>query len=188
MLRARDNPFATHRVLRERYRLDEAGWRELRTRLCALNYRGAIVGPHGSGKTTLLEDLAATLARENWRVVFAQLTAEFPELPSGVRATDFGARDILMIDGAEQLSPLAWCWLRWRARRAGGLIITTHNDGRLPTIWRCATSPLLLTDLVVSLGERLADEEAAKLHARHDGNLRGALRELYDRWATSGVE
>src|SRR5688500_16201828 len=68
-LRARDNPFAVHRVLAERYRLDEAGWTRLEARLAALDNRGAIVGPHGSGKTTLLEDLADRLERRGERVV-----------------------------------------------------------------------------------------------------------------------
>src|SRR5262245_20903347 len=80
MLRARDNPFATDRVLRERYRLDASGWALLTARLRGLKHRGAIVGPHGSGKTTLLEDLAARLASNGWRITQARLTVEYPAL------------------------------------------------------------------------------------------------------------
>ena len=61
MRRACDNPFAVHRVLRERYRLSAVQWQALLARLERLGWRAAIVGPHGSGKTTLLEDLAGRL-------------------------------------------------------------------------------------------------------------------------------
>ena len=86
-----------------------------------------------------------------------------------------------MLDGAEQPGVLSWRLFRWHARRAGGLLITTHRAGRLPTLHRCATTPALLRELVAALGENIDDAEAARLHARHGGNLREALRELYDR-------
>jgi hypothetical protein len=186
MLRARDNPFATDRVLRERYRLDASGWALLFARLRTLRHRGAIVGPHGSGKTTLLEDLAARLASGGWRITHARLTVEFPVLGVSIPSRRLAAlepRDLLLIDGAEQLSALRWGWVRFRARGAGGMIITTHKPGRLPTLWRCSTTPELLRDLSGSLGVPLAEHDAAALHARHSGNLRNALRELYDRHA-----
>lgn len=182
--RARDNPFATDRVLRERYRLDASGWALLGARLRTLQHRGAIVGPHGSGKTTLLEDLATRLAAQGWRVTQVRLTVEYPALGLTVsprRLSALEPRDLLLIDGAEQLSSLQWWLMRFRARGAGGLIITTHSPGRLPTLWRCRTSPALLRDLSGSLGVPLAEHDATELFTRHAGNLRNALRELYDR-------
>ena len=155
MLRACDNPFAVHRVLAERYRLDETEWARLLARLERLGNRGAIVGPHGSGKTTLLEDLAERLARR-------------------------GERDIIMVDGADQLSRFEWIQLRLRARAARGLIITSHRDGMLPLLHRCETSPELLSDLVRSLGQPISAARAAELHASHRGNVRDAIWELYD--------
>ena len=67
-MRARDNPYAAHRVLKVRYRLTESQWQELLARLDELGYRAAIVGPQGSGKTTLLEDLAERLSARGFRI------------------------------------------------------------------------------------------------------------------------
>lgn len=183
MVRAKDNPFATERVLRERYRLDEAGWAELLRKWERLGRRGALVGAHGSGKTTLLEDLAGRLERDGWRVVWVRLSAEFPRLPERCDAGFFaglGAQDVVLVDGAEQLGAVAWVIFRYRVRRAGGLVITTHRAGRLGTLRRCETTAELLRELVAALGETLSAEEAGRLHARHRGNVREALRELYD--------
>jgi hypothetical protein len=185
MLRARDNPFASCRVLRQRYRLDESGWALLLARLRGLRHRGAIVGPEGSGKTTLLEDLAARLESSGWRITLLRLTTEQPSLATAEwrRLGTLEGRDLVLVDGAEQLSRWPWLRLRFRARRAGGLVITTHAAGRMPTIWRCRTTPELLCELSSSLGVPLTELEAQDLFRRHRGNLRDALRELYDRFA-----
>lgn len=186
MRRARDNPFATDRVLRERFRLDASGWALLFARLRGLRHRGAIVGARGSGKTTLLEELAARFATQGWRVVSVRLTVEFPALGLAIsrqRLARLEPCDLLLIDGAEQLSAWQWWLVRFRARHAGGIIITAHRPGRLPTLWRCQTSPALLRDLVNSLGVPLAAHDATDLFTRHQGNLRDAIRELYDRHA-----
>ncbi|MGC4072838.1 MAG: hypothetical protein QM760_10010 [Nibricoccus sp.] len=189
MLLARDNPFATERVLRQRYRLDEADWAGLLTRLKQMRFRGALVGAHGSGKTTLLEDIAKRLERDGWRLVWVRLSTEFPRLPEECDGEFFarlGEKELVLLDGAEQLGLLAWWLFRYQARRAGGLVITTHRAGRLPTLRRCETTPQLLSELVASLGESLLEADAERLHARHRGNLREALRELYDERA--GIE
>jgi hypothetical protein len=187
MLCARDNPFAVHRVLRERYRLDAPQWDTLLARLEALRWRAAIVGPHGSGKTTLLEDLAERLSTRDWQIVLVRLSRERCTVPGDLAPATFGPRDMILVDGAEQLSLPAWWWLRWQTRRAGGLIITTHASGRLPVAWRCETSARLLRNLATSLGVEIAPSQAADLHARHRGNVRAALRELYDRAAAGMV-
>lgn len=185
---AKDNPFAVHRVLRVRYALSKAGWVRLLERLRGMGHRGAVVGPKGSGKTTLLEDLAARLEAAAWRVHWVRLSSDHHAIDAkhARELWRLGRGDALLIDGAEQLGRWEWWILRQRTRRAGALVVTTHRPGRLKTVHRCETSPELLRDIVRQLGQELDWVCACELHARHDGNIREALRELYDTWAARG--
>lgn len=180
MRRACDNPFAVHRVLGERYRLDDEGWARLLERLERSGWRGAIVGPHGSGKTTLLEDLGARLERAGHRVRFIRLNSSERRLSPLPDAQQL-APEVVLCDGAEQLGVVDWRRLRSRAR---ALVITTHRDGMLPLLHRCATSASLLRELVHALGQEVSIAESETLHRRWRGNVREALRELYDDWAS----
>jgi hypothetical protein len=189
MMKARDNPFNTDRVLRVRYRFDDLSWLELLSRLERLNYRAAIVGPHGSGKTTLLEDLEPLLAGRGFRLRRLRLDRGHPAFNSAARrelCEGLGALDLILFDGAEQLG--WWTWRRFvaKTRRAGGLIITQHRPGRLPTLVECRTSALLLAGIVEELlpgAPELLRRQLPDLYRRHRGNLRDALREMYDRYA-----
>jgi hypothetical protein len=167
-MQARDNPFRSERIETLRYRFEGDSWEGLLARLAALGYRAAIVGPHGSGKTTLLEELEARLK-----------AAGFNTRRTLPRRPDPG--DILLLDSAGLLSPHKWFRIRRRATRAHGLVITDHRSGRLPTLIRCGTSPALLRELVSELGPVPHDLDA--LHAKHCGDVRRVLRELYDRCA-----
>ena len=97
-----------------------------------------------------------------------------------------GPGDCLLLDGAELLGRLAWLRLRQQTRTAGGFVITTHTPGLLPTLITCETTPGLLGGIVLDLlgseadGLRPTPEE---LFDRHRGNLRDALRQLYDLYA-----
>lgn len=186
VMRAADNPFSVDRVLRVRYRPREWTWAELLDRLAALRYRAAVVGPEGSGKTTLVEDLGDRLAERGLRPRYATLTRQQRRLcPDLLHWLDHaGPSDLLCLDGCEQLGPVAWWRLRRRCRRLGGLIITLHRPGRLPTLVTCDTDGPLLLELVRELSPDdpcdLAGAEA--LLRNHDGNIRLALRSLYDQW------
>jgi hypothetical protein len=185
-LRARDNPFAVQRVHAIRYRLSGVTWEGLLARLAALGHRAALVGPHGHGKTTLLEDLGERLAGRGLRVRTATLRLGERRLGPARSAALFrdpDPGDLLLVDGAEQLDPLSWWTLRLRSRAAAGLIVTSHRPGLLPTLYECRTTPELLAGIVADLEGRAGEEEAAELFARHGGDLRLALRELYDRRA-----
>lgn len=190
MLRARDNPFAVERVLQLRYRFRRDDWPSLLARLKSLRYRAAIVGPHGSGKTTLLEELGDRLTAQGERVHRLFLNEQCREYPAEfVRRAraEFTPNDVILFDGCEQLGPLAWRHFRWATRRTGGLVITTHRPGRLPTLWTCETSLALLTDLIgqlINLDSMISAESLGRLYDKHRGNLRDVLRELYDRAAT----
>jgi hypothetical protein len=187
-VKARENPFETGRMIAT-IRYDCAGGTPdtLVARLAALGWRAAIVGPHGAGKTTLLEDLGRALEARGFRITSIRLgTADRrPPRTWPVRAAGLGRSDIVCLDGAEQLSTPDWLAFRWRARRAGGLIVTSHVSGRLPLLVSCATSVDLLDRIVRRLTPVPAAGApgAAELFARHRGNLRDALRELYDVYA-----
>ena len=183
MRRARDNPFAVHRVLGERYRLTAFEWSLLLQRLESLGRRAAIVGAHGSGKTTLLEDLGERLNARGWATHFVRLDTDHPRLPQLPELDD---RMIVLCDGAEQLNFLDWRRFRNRTASAGGLVITMHREGRLPTLHQCHSSPAIIRDLAASLGYAITPAEGVALHVRHEGNVRNALRELYDSWSRGG--
>jgi hypothetical protein len=185
-MRACDNPFRSERILTLRYRLDGATWPELLARCECLGYRAAIVGPYGSGKTTLLEDLEPQLSERGFGTRFIQLRHEDParrrHLVNRLAGT-ITTRDVVLFDGAEQLSGLAWQWFCWRTRHARGLIITMHRPGRLPILWECRTSAPLLAALASDLLACDQNEfrpRAEALFAAHQGNLREALRDCYD--------
>jgi hypothetical protein len=182
-LRARDNPFAVQRVHAIRYRLAGVTWEGLLDRLVALDFRAALVGPHGHGKTTLLEDLGARLVEKGFlirAVTLHQRERRLGPVRSAALFQDPDPRDLLLVDGAEQLDPLSWWTLRLRAHTAAGLIVTSHHPGLLPTLHECRTTPEMLAEIVTDLEGRADREEITELFSRHHGDLRLALRELYD--------
>jgi hypothetical protein len=168
------------------YRLAGTTWDALLARLAALGHRAALIGPHGHGKTTLLEHLARRLEEQGFRIRSVtlhdgdwRLTAEQEQ----AFFQDLVPRDCLLLDGAEQLAVRAWREVEKRSRAAGGLLVTSHRAGLLPTLMECRTTPELLDDVVRDLLGDSPDPQTAELFIRHDGNLRDALRELYDLWA-----
>ena len=187
-MKARENPFASRHVERVRFRLPFLTWEELIARSKALGHRAAIVGPKGHGKTTLLDALEPQLRERGFDVLRLRLTEESPRLPRtelvALRAA-ITSRHFILLDGAEQMN-----WWRWQqflrvVSSAAGLLITTHRAGRLPTLIQCETSPLLLETVVDELVPQPLPglPTAEELFHRHRGNLRDALRELYDRCA-----
>jgi energy-coupling factor transporter ATP-binding protein EcfA2 len=184
-VKARENPFKAERVIATiRYSPPDGNIDSLIARLASLGYRAAIVGPHGAGKTTLLEDLERVLEARGFRITVVRLAADARCLPDDwiSRAATLGPRDIVCLDGAEQLSTIAWFWFRWRARGAAGLIVTSHARGRLPVLIECTTNVDLLDRIVrrLSPATPAGAPSAEELFRRHRGNLRDALRELYD--------
>jgi hypothetical protein len=188
-MRARDNPFRTERVLSVRYRMADGTFDALLDRFDAMGRRAALVGPKGTGKTTLLEDLAPRLRDRGFTVRELRLDEENPTfdrkfLKEFLRS--LGRRDVILFDGAEQLGRFAWFRFERATRGAGGLLVTTHRAGRLPTLLATTTTPDLLDRLVEEiLGSRSSEVRSLTrgLFEKHRGNLREALRELYDHYA-----
>ncbi len=162
-------------------------------RLERLNWRGAVVGPHGSGKTTLLDDLSRRLNERGFAIHRLVQTADSAPIPTEVlrdTAARAGARDVILLDGADHLAMWRWWRFRRMTKRAGGLIVATHRRCALPTLVRTRTTPGLLRELMEELaGDRASETElsaaAERLFKRHSGNLREALREMYDVCATT---
>jgi len=184
-VRARENPFAVQRLDALAYRLRGESWESLLARLAWLRRRAAIVGPEGHGKTTLLEELARRLARDGLRLRWLRLRhgegrAARHALRELTRGVD--GDDLLLVDGAQELGPLAWRRLRWRSRAAGGLLVTSHRPGLLPTLIECRTSVELLAELLRELdpAATVPLPSAAELLDRHGGNVRAALLAAYD--------
>lgn len=174
MITAERNPFRTACLHALAPQLDEPLAAVL-ARFCSTGQRGVLVGPHGSGKTTLLEALATHLGNVTW----LRLRHDRAHNRTALTALPRSLSGVLIVDGLEQLGPIEWWHIR---RRAGAILATSHRPGRLPTLRTHATSVHLLCSLVAQLNES-PPTDAAELLARHQGNIRNCLRELYDRKA-----
>ncbi|MEM8737839.1 MAG: hypothetical protein AAGG38_05085 [Planctomycetota bacterium] len=195
---AGNNPFRSAAVDGLDYLpLEPGGWEAIRTRLATTGYRGAIVGPRGHGKSTLLRCLPEhielpVITRKRgasagvgspgseWsRVVWVTARPGHRPTPSGWQVAFADRTRPLLVDGYDWLDP----WARWRvARRDGVTLVTSHRRTALPTVLRCETTPRLLIALAHRLSPGLRRDEGwwDTLHRRHAGNVRNALRELYD--------
>ena len=152
------------------------------------------------GKSTLLADLAGQLRLRGRTVLATTLRKGCRRLPAGfLAAASSGPRTQLVIDGFEQLG---W-WHRWQVEacswwRNSGLLVTTHRHCQLPVLAELAPDLRTVQNLVYDLlqGDRtvVTDNDVAASFARHNGNVREILFDLYDRYEqrtrvlrTSGV-
>jgi len=187
-MRACDNPFRVERTDDLRYRAPGFSWRELLDRLESQGGRGAIRGPQGSGKSTLLRELGGRLTELGYEVRLLRPSVDDRRLKKHqVRglAERAGAATALLLDGADRVGPLGWRRLLVAARNVAILVVTTHRRGRLPTLHRCLTSAALLRELAAEIATPtdLASISFTEVFSHQQGNIRTALRELYDRFA-----
>ena len=188
------NPFATRFVRPGAlpFRFPGGQSREtIRRRLEQAQWCGQIVGKHGSGKTTLLRTLDDQWAGWGRIAVTVTLRDQQRRLPIAlVEANSWTTKTQVIVDGYEQLCWTSRCWLSWRRRRTGcGLLVTTHGDMRLPTIFRTHTTQDLACNLVreltwdrrdASLGKYPSQPEILRAFERSDGNMRETLFLLFD--------
>lgn len=192
-MNARTNPFASRHVESLPFQHPVRSIEEIMAHLNDLNYRASIIGPEGSGKTTLLETIGDRLCQDGFKTVYIRFDEEnkrfkkdlFGRIPK-IKA----ASHAFLVDGVEQLSWLDWKRFCLYTRNAGAMIITSHVKSQwmrmMPTLLNTKTSPELLYDLVLKLVEKkdmVPKQEISRLFDSHHGNIRLALRELYDIWA-----
>ena len=191
-LAARDNPLSMDWVTRLKYRFATENWPWHLERLKKLKFRAAVVGPQGSGKTTLLYELHDQLRDEG-------IPSHHVFVPNDSRAgtrlliqaiEEFANQSVLLVDGMERLS-LRQRWNLLRSTRRGpGLVVNLHQDcrfpERIPTWIRTRTCPELLANLLQDLGLDTPEIQSAGAIAleQSQGNIRTALRVLYDQFAS----
>ena len=192
MITADRNPFRVTRIEALKFRAPGFAWDSFLRHLAARDYRGAIVGPHGSGKTTLLLETRSRLEAQGIPVYYGFLNETTPRKRHVVSnfLRELPHNTVFFLDGAEQLDPVTWNWLRWRTKGLRGFVVTTHEPGRLPTLYTTGVSEELLRDLLAQLtpGD---DGEAQWLRASHyfrgyGGNIREVFFALYDDCARDG--
>ena len=183
------NPFATRHVRPGALPFlfpAELDCQTLLGRLEANGWQGEIVGPHGSGKSALVATLIAALKAQGHPVEWIELHDGQRRLPGGVsRLRGLSRGTLVVVDGYEQLA--AWNRLRLRSccRRQGlGLLVTAHAPAGLPSLFATTPSPALAERIVQCLlGDKtlpVSREDLHRLYARHGGDLRELLFDLYD--------
>lgn len=189
LMRARHNPFAVARLHALGFLLPEAGWHDLHKRLVRLNRTAAIVGPCGSGKTTLLCELERQFGQAGipTQNIFISRDVRPPWRTIRDAAVSLQTGGILLVDGMDHLSRLRQWHLKQLARRRQiGLLVTSHREGILPTVYRCRPDIELLREVAYRLLEpcgTVDPERLEHLYAAHSGNLRECLRQMYDECA-----
>jgi len=158
-------------------------------RLARQQYWGAIVGPHGSGKTTLLYALADALRARGRELVWVTLQDGQRHLPAVLKQhRHWHGQTQVIVDGYEQLGPISRRRLKWASRKRGaGLLVTSHQPVAIPTIFETRPTLRCVERIVAHLlGDREQDLFSPALladcYARHGGDVREILFELYDRY------
>lgn len=171
------NPFATRNVERLAFRGYGKDVNGILARWESAGFRGVIVGPEGTGKTTLLDAIERALAAKEWRIV--RVSPQADQLPPKLVFPKGNFPVAVLLDCAGLLGRFRLCLWRWKGRRVAGWIETAHAPNGLPVIHETLTTEALLAELVEELapGTRVPPG----LFQKHRGNIRMALREMYDR-------
>ncbi len=138
-MKARENPYRVEQLHALKFRFYNDSWDSLMSRLLAANYRGAIIGPHGTGKTTLTLELVERLKTLDFNVNSLRINSEHKTQAAALVEEwllNANTAQILILDGAEQLSFFSWRKLLRCAKLFQGFIITCHSPSKLPTLYQ----------------------------------------------------
>jgi hypothetical protein len=190
------NPFATrfiHPGAQPFLFADGSNAHKVVDRLEENDWWGQIVGPHGSGKSTLISTLEPALEQHGRDVIHLRMHENERQLPAKLFSSNvWRPATQLVVDGYEQLSRVnRWRIKRHCRRQNCGLLVTTHVDVGLPTIYTTEPTVQIAEQLVAQLLELhgnselvgegpYASERIRPLLDKHRGNLRELLFELYD--------
>lgn len=187
-LAARENPLCLKWVTSVRYRFAQYDWNWHLARLRRLNYRAAIVGKRGTGKTTLLFELRDRLTAsgiENHHVFLPQETADHTNLIAEALSKSHHGH-VILVDGIARLRYSQRQKLFRKTKHRSGVVVSVHTACRLPTWIQTETNPALISDILRDLQLDLPDVQAAAQTAftKSNGNIRDALADLYDQFAS----
>ncbi len=160
---------------------------DLIDRLRCQGWWGQIIGPHGSGKSTLLRALEPELLAAGRTIHWFEFHTGSPRrLMARKQNINKDDRSLVVIDGYEQLSWFErFRWQRYCRRQYGGLLVTAHQDCRLPHLLSTQTTIPLAQQLVRQLlppNDCFAIQDNVVADAFHacGGNLRETWFRLYD--------
>ena len=163
--------------------------------------QGQIVGRHGSGKSTLLYAVAKQLAHRSYNVRHLRiqpkakgrsLAAKHVFATNGqstVSTCDSkNTRRVYLIDGFEQLNRIhRLLTIRWIAAQNSGVIVTTHRNTGLPTLFETrdhfGSFRRVVDWLQVGSGKSMPLELISDCYSTAKQNTREALFCLFDRYA-----
>lgn len=178
LVKARENPIATCNLESLPFRFTDENRDSFYSRMKKMRFRGALVGKEGSGKTTLLLEIFRNLPQ--FKPVLIRLSGGKRNLPLQFWLKPLSRKEIVLIDSAENLPFYLFWLLKLKCSTSGGLIVTAHKEGLLPTLIRCRTSIELLDELIESLlGYKLDGARVEALYKRAGGNIRLAFMHLY---------
>jgi hypothetical protein len=154
-------------------RMRDAGW------------HGQIIGPHGSGKSTLLAALTPALQAAGRTVEHFTVHGLQPLKIEPQRMAAWNDKSLVLVDGFEQLSwPARRRLISLVRQRGAGLLVTTHRDLGLFTIFRTQPTEDLARRVVARLlpaGDKtISPADIAQAYAAHGHNLREVLFALFD--------